>query len=79
MAEFEVLVMEGPEIIGLVWAVMLVDKPVPVCKPLKTISILYHVIIRLVEAGDVVDELELVGTDGGSGSNEGRESERVHK
>ena len=59
-------------------AIMLVDKLVVMYKPLKSNRILLHVRIDLVKAGGVVDELELVGTDGSGSRCEGRESEGFH-
>ena len=64
--------------IGSISGVVIVDNPVPVNESIQSNGILLDIFINFVEAGGIVDELELVGTDGGSGRSEGSESGRFH-
>ena len=67
------LVMAENEVLGST-GVVLVDEPMVVLESFFACCKLIDVVIRLVEAGSVVYELELIGADGCGGSNEGRES-----
>ena len=58
--------------------VVLTDEPVVMHESFKAYRKLLDVLIDFVEAGCVLAELELVGTDGGSCSSEGSESDRFH-
>ena len=58
--------------------VVLPDESVVMHKSLEAHRKLLGVFIKLVIAGGIVGELELVGTDGGGDRNEGSKSERFH-
>ena len=51
--------------------VVLMDELVVVCESLEAHRKLLDVLVDLVKAGNILDKLELVRTDGGDGSGEG--------
>ena len=66
------------KVLGFVAVVMLIYDPVPIYESLEAHGKLFDVPIDFVEAGDIVCELEFVGTDGGSGRCEDGKSYRLH-
>ena len=61
--------------VGIAGGVVLLDEDVGDEESLEARSELLDVLIHLVEAGGVVDELELVGAEGDGDGSEGSESE----
>ena len=71
----ELVFTEGEVLFG---SVVLCDDSVVVHKSLKTKCKLLHVLVNFVEAGNIIHEVELVGTDGGGGRSKGGKSEILH-
>ena len=63
--------------VGTVGVVVLIDEPVPMRVSLETRHELLNILVNLVKSGGVINELELVGTDGG-GRREASKSGRFH-
>ena len=73
------LVVAELEVLGFVGVIVLVDEPVPENESLQSNSKLLDFFINFVVASSIIHEIELVGTDCGSGRGEGGESVRFHR
>ena len=72
------LVVSEVEVLGAVGIVVLVYHLVPINESFEAQGELLNVFIDFVEAGNIVGELEVVGTDSGGGRGESGKSERFH-
>ena len=66
------------KVLGFVTVIVIVDETVPVNETLQSKGKLFDFLIYFVVAGNIVEELKLVGTDGSGGRSKCSNNEIFH-
>ena len=66
------------DVVGTIGGVLIVDYPFPVHELLKSKGKLFDLLIYFVKTRCIIEEIELIGTDSGSGGDKSSNSEGLH-